>query len=56
LFQVAETLSEDVLQKMHAAPKATDVPIITPDQLAEAGNYPEILLKNIFFYKIIPFL
>jgi len=39
LFQVAETLSEDVLQKMHAAPKATDVPVITPDQLAEADGF-----------------
>ena len=37
LFQVAETLPEEVLQKMHAKPKATDVPIITPEQLAEAG-------------------
>jgi NAD(P)H dehydrogenase (quinone) len=35
LFQVPETLPEEVLTKMHAPPKA-DVPIIEASQLAEA--------------------
>jgi len=34
IFQVPETLPEEVLQKMYAAPKK-DYPIITPDKLAE---------------------
>ncbi|KAG9129551.1 hypothetical protein Leryth_026294 [Lithospermum erythrorhizon] len=38
LFQVAETLSEEVLGKMYAPPKG-DAPIITPDELAEADGY-----------------
>jgi len=33
-YQVNETLSEGILTKMHAPPKS-DVPIITPDKLAE---------------------
>ena len=33
---MAETLPADVLQKMWAAPKAVDVPIITPDLLPQA--------------------
>ncbi|CAO2656890.1 Nn.00g056930.m01.CDS01 [Neocucurbitaria sp. VM-36] len=34
LFQIAETLPEDVLQKMYAAPKATDVTVLDdPAQL-----------------------
>ncbi|KAI8060789.1 flavoprotein-like protein [Gongronella butleri] len=37
LFQVPETLSADVLEKMHAPPKP-DVPIITPEQLEEADG------------------
>ncbi|KAI9503984.1 hypothetical protein GGI25_000865 [Coemansia spiralis] len=37
-FQVAETLSDEVLAKMHAPPKA-DIPVITPDQLPEADGY-----------------
>ncbi|KAI7868725.1 NAD(P)H:quinone oxidoreductase, type IV [Spinellus fusiger] len=37
LFQVAETLSNDVLQKMYAPPKP-DVPIITIDKLVEADG------------------
>lgn len=39
LFQVAETLSAEVLQKMHAGPKAADVPVITADQLSEADGF-----------------
>jgi NAD(P)H dehydrogenase (quinone) len=35
LYQVAETLPPEVLQKMYAAPKPTDVPIITPDDLVK---------------------
>ncbi len=38
LYQVAETLPEEVLQKMHAPPKAADVPIIKPDDLKEADG------------------
>ena len=37
LFQVAETLPEEVLAKMHAPPKS-DVPVITAAQLAEADG------------------
>lgn len=39
LFQVAETLPQEVLEKMHAPPKAADVPVITVDQLAEADGF-----------------
>ena len=38
LFQVAETLPKEVLEKMHAAPKDADVPVITTAQLAEADG------------------
>ena len=38
LFQIAETLPQEVLEKMHAPPKAADVPIITPDELAKADG------------------
>ncbi|KAI7869232.1 NAD(P)H:quinone oxidoreductase, type IV [Spinellus fusiger] len=34
LFQVEETLSEDILKKMHALPKL-DLPVITAEQLTE---------------------
>lgn len=37
LWQVPETLSEDVLGKMSAPPK-TDVSVITPNELAEADG------------------
>ncbi|KAL4387137.1 hypothetical protein GQ457_09G001730 [Hibiscus cannabinus] len=37
VFQVAETLPEEVLGKMHAPPK-TDAPIITPNELTEADG------------------
>ncbi|KAJ4793402.1 NAD(P)H dehydrogenase (quinone) [Rhynchospora pubera] len=37
LWQVPETLPQEVLEKMHAPPK-TDVPIITPNQLPEADG------------------
>ncbi|KAJ2799336.1 hypothetical protein H4R20_004483 [Coemansia guatemalensis] len=37
LYQIAETLSEDTLEKMHAAPKA-NVPEITADKLADADG------------------
>ncbi|RCK59136.1 Flavoprotein-like protein YCP4 [Candida viswanathii] len=35
LFQVPETLSQDVLDKLHAAPKPTDIPVATLDTLTE---------------------
>ncbi|GBG71367.1 hypothetical protein CBR_g8786 [Chara braunii] len=38
LFQVPETLPEDVLQKMHAPPKPAEIPVITPAKLAEADG------------------
>ncbi|XP_057537296.1 probable NAD(P)H dehydrogenase (quinone) FQR1-like 1 [Amaranthus tricolor] len=38
LWQVPETLSDDVLAKMSAPPKS-DVPIITPNELAEADGF-----------------
>ncbi|KAG0171298.1 hypothetical protein DFQ28_010793 [Apophysomyces sp. BC1034] len=37
IFQVPETLSDEVLQKMHAPPKP-DLPIITAEQLTEADG------------------
>ncbi|PKI72947.1 hypothetical protein CRG98_006647 [Punica granatum] len=37
LWQVPETLPEDVLAKLSAPPKS-DVPIISPDQLPEADG------------------
>lgn len=39
LFQVAETLPQEVLEKMHAPPKNPDVPVITVDQLADADGF-----------------
>jgi len=33
VYQVAETLPKEVLQKMHAPSQATDIPIITPEIL-----------------------
>ncbi|EMG48539.1 YCP4 Flavoprotein-like protein YCP4 [Candida maltosa Xu316] len=33
IFQVPETLSEEVLQKLHAAPKPSDIPVATLDTL-----------------------
>ncbi|KAM0351689.1 hypothetical protein ACHAPU_002699 [Fusarium lateritium] len=52
LFQIPETLSDDVLAKMYAPPKATDVPTITDPSVLESydgfllgiptrfGNFP----------------
>jgi NAD(P)H dehydrogenase (quinone) len=39
LYQVAETLSDDVLGKMHAPPKAEDVPMVDPRTIAEADGF-----------------
>lgn len=39
LFQVAETLPQEVLVKMHAPPKTADVPVISVDQLPEADGF-----------------
>ena len=36
--QVEETLPPEVLEKMHAAPKPTDIPIATPEALAAADG------------------
>ncbi len=36
--QVAETLPPELLEKIHAAPKDEDVPIITADKLPEADG------------------
>eukprot|EP00567_Pseudictyota_dubia_P014174 CAMPEP_0197438212 /NCGR_PEP_ID=MMETSP1175-20131217/5270_1 /TAXON_ID=1003142 /ORGANISM="Triceratium dubium, Strain CCMP147" /LENGTH=190 /DNA_ID=CAMNT_0042967895 /DNA_START=114 /DNA_END=686 /DNA_ORIENTATION=- len=38
LYQVAETLPEEVLGKMHAPPKDADVPVIKASELAEADG------------------
>jgi len=38
IFQVQETLPEEVLGKMHAAPKAA-YPVITPDELAKYDGF-----------------
>ncbi|GFZ04854.1 flavodoxin-like quinone reductase 1 [Actinidia rufa] len=38
LWQVPETLPDEVLSKMSAPPKS-DVPIITPGELAEADGF-----------------
>ncbi|KAJ1880729.1 flavodoxin-like fold protein [Coemansia sp. RSA 486] len=39
LYQIAETLPTEVLEKMHAAPKTTTVPLITPEKLSEADGF-----------------
>jgi len=39
VFQVAETLSDEILTKMHAPPKNNDIPIIMPNQLPEADGF-----------------
>ena len=38
LFQIAETLGDEVLGKMHAPPKAADVPVIQAAQLKDADG------------------
>jgi NAD(P)H dehydrogenase (quinone) len=38
LFQIAETLPKEVLEKMHAPAKSDKVPFITPAQLTEADG------------------
>ncbi len=42
LYQVAETLTEDVLAKMHAPPKPTDVPVLEDPAVLE--QYDAFLL------------
>ncbi|KAF8712849.1 hypothetical protein HU200_028622 [Digitaria exilis] len=39
LWQVPETLSDEVLEKMSAPPKRDDVPVITPADLPEADGF-----------------
>ncbi|KAL3615014.1 hypothetical protein CASFOL_040675 [Castilleja foliolosa] len=38
LWQVPETLSDEVLTKLGAPSKSSDIPVITPDELAEADG------------------
>jgi NAD(P)H dehydrogenase (quinone) len=38
LYQIAETLPAEVLEKMHAPPKQADVPTITPADLAQCDG------------------
>ncbi|KAL1929894.1 hypothetical protein VTP01DRAFT_1048 [Rhizomucor pusillus] len=38
IFQVAETLSDEILTKMHASPKP-DIPVINVDQLTEPDGF-----------------
>ena len=38
LYQVEETLPNSVLTKMHAPPKAIDIPVISSTELAEADG------------------
>jgi hypothetical protein len=38
LLQVPETLSDDILEKLHAPPKP-DIPVITVDALTEADAF-----------------
>ncbi|KAJ1757788.1 hypothetical protein LPJ62_001366 [Coemansia sp. RSA 2167] len=37
-YQIAETLSDEILAKMHAAPKP-DIPVLNPKDLPEADGY-----------------
>lgn len=37
--QVKETLSDDILAKIHAAPKDPEVPVIDPSQLPDFDGY-----------------
>lgn len=39
VYQVAETLSEEILMKMHAPAKNRDIPVIRPEQLPEADGF-----------------
>eukprot|EP01136_Pigoraptor_vietnamica_P036450 Opistho-1_new@103039 len=38
IFQVKETLSDEILGKMHAPPKPADIPVATPDDLKNADG------------------
>ncbi|KAI8869779.1 flavodoxin-like protein [Ramicandelaber brevisporus] len=38
LYRVPETLPVEVLTKMHAAPELTDIPLATPDTLAQSDG------------------
>ncbi|KAI8869266.1 flavoprotein, partial [Ramicandelaber brevisporus] len=38
LYRVPETLSGEVLEKMHAAPELSDIPLATPEDLAAADG------------------
>eukprot|EP01026_Neomeris_dumetosa_P067401 TRINITY_DN6574_c0_g1_i3.p1 TRINITY_DN6574_c0_g1~~TRINITY_DN6574_c0_g1_i3.p1 ORF type:complete len:205 (+),score=32.14 TRINITY_DN6574_c0_g1_i3:237-851(+) len=38
LYQIAETLPQEVLDKMHAMPKPTDIPVLDPNDLANADG------------------
>ncbi|KAH8689370.1 putative minor allergen Alt a [Talaromyces proteolyticus] len=39
IFQIAETLPEETLVKMHAVPKSQDYPVIEPEKLVEYDAY-----------------
>ncbi|KAG8998078.1 hypothetical protein FRB90_012383 [Tulasnella sp. 427] len=39
LFQVPETLSKEILEKMHAAPRRDDIPVITTEELPNYDGY-----------------
>jgi NAD(P)H dehydrogenase (quinone) len=39
LYQVKETLPDEVLGKMHAPPKSGDIPLITPDILGQYDGF-----------------
>ena len=39
VYQVAETLSEEILIKMHSPAKNRDIPVIRADQLPEADGF-----------------
>jgi len=39
VYQIPETLSAEVLAKLHAAPRRTDIPTLTPDDLLKYDGY-----------------
>lgn len=39
IFQIPETLPQEVLDKMHAPPKPSDIPVITVDDLAQFDGF-----------------
>lgn len=39
IFQVAETLPQEVLDKMHAPPKPKDIPVVNPFEMQQADGF-----------------